>query len=265
MRHLLPPILTLFIGSISVAQGTEVAPPKLTQAIEFADGAALTIRYRAVPWGGDLNGRLLGAIDVTRGLKLGSALVPRGEYTVVFSRDGKGGAHLSLQVRDRSLKPMFLGLSKGTEHARRLELVITAGDQVGHAVVRVAFGDLTGRFAITTADSTALKKAVESAHADNRLATAKKEVQSILNQAQSYMVQNPGPPPTWEILLARDARGHRFIELDEPKLDPWGNSYVIANDPDFPNKPFVASWGPDGVEATEDDITNKSIRRRGRR
>lgn len=95
-----------------------------------------------------------------------------------------------------------------------------------------------------------------------RISTAQIEVKSILDQVNAYMVRNPGPVPTWEDLLRPDERGHKEIELDEPKLDPWGNEYVIAPDIDYPNKPYVQSWGPDMQPDTEDDIDNKTLSRR---
>ena len=95
-----------------------------------------------------------------------------------------------------------------------------------------------------------------------KIAAAQMEVKSILEQVNLYMIENSGPVPQWEDLLEADARGHAYIELEEPKLDPWGNEYIITNDMDYPRKPFVHSWGPDGQPDTEDDITNKTITRR---
>jgi general secretion pathway protein G len=95
-----------------------------------------------------------------------------------------------------------------------------------------------------------------------RISTAEIEVKSILDQVNGYMVRNPGPVPGWEQLLQPDERGHKWIELEEPKLDPWGNEYVITQDIDYPNKPYVQSWGPDMQPDTEDDIDNKKLGRR---
>ena len=95
-----------------------------------------------------------------------------------------------------------------------------------------------------------------------RVSAAEIEVKSIYTEVKNYMVQNPGPVPSWEEMLERDERGHRFIDSDEPKQDPWGNEYVIAPDVDYPNLPYVQSWGPDGQPDTEDDIDNKTITQR---
>ena len=45
----------------------------------------------------------------------------------------------------------------------------------------------------------------------------------------------------------------------EPPVDPWGTVYLIRPKPDNPEQPLVLSCGPDGVEGTEDDITNETI------
>lgn len=95
-----------------------------------------------------------------------------------------------------------------------------------------------------------------------RISAAEIEVKSIYTEVKNYMVQNPGPVPTWDDMIERDERGHRFIDVDEPKQDPWGNEYVITEDIDYPNLPYVQSWGPDEQPDTEDDIDNKTITQR---
>jgi len=92
-----------------------------------------------------------------------------------------------------------------------------------------------------------------------KISAAKMEVKSILEQVNLYMIENSGGVPQWEDMIRADARGHKYIELDAPKLDPWNHEYIITTDIDFPNKPFIHSWGPDGMPDTDDDITNKTI------
>lgn len=92
-----------------------------------------------------------------------------------------------------------------------------------------------------------------------KISAAKMEVKSILEQVNLYMIEQSGPVPQWEDMLRMDERGHQYIVLDAPKLDPWNNEYIITTDIDHPNKPFIHSWGPDGQPDTEDDITNKTI------
>lgn len=94
-----------------------------------------------------------------------------------------------------------------------------------------------------------------------RVEAAKIEVKEIYDTVKLYMIQNAGRLPEWEDLITPDAKGHKYIEIEEPKQDPWGNVYVIGRDPDYENKPMVASWGPDGQEGTDDDINNKNITR----
>ena len=91
---------------------------------------------------------------------------------------------------------------------------------------------------------------------------AEVQVQKIHGIVQTFMVKNGNRVPTWEQLLERDERGHRYYEADDIPLDPWGNEYVITNHPDYPNLPEIRCFGPDGEEETEDDITNESIKSR---
>ena len=91
------------------------------------------------------------------------------------------------------------------------------------------------------------------------IATAEMNVKEIQKVVETYMVQNRRRLPTWEDLLTRDARGNRYINYEDPPVDPWGNEYEIDRDPEYENQPMVMSWGPDGMRDTEDDITTKSI------
>lgn len=91
------------------------------------------------------------------------------------------------------------------------------------------------------------------------LATAELQVKALMDAVQSYMIENNRRVPTWQDLLTADERGHKWIERDSPCVDPWGNAYVIATDPDFDHGPVVQSAGPDGMPGTADDITNKTI------
>jgi general secretion pathway protein G len=91
------------------------------------------------------------------------------------------------------------------------------------------------------------------------LKTAEMNIGEIMDVVEMYMVENRHRIPTWEDLLTPDAKGHRYIEREDPPEDPWGNQYQITADPEFESKPMVLSWGPDRIENTEDDITSKSI------
>ncbi len=88
------------------------------------------------------------------------------------------------------------------------------------------------------------------------------EVNSIHDTVKIWIMRNPGRMPTWEDLIERDERGYRYIDVDEPKQDPWGNEYVITSHPDYEHIPVVLSWGPDGQEDTEDDILNGQKKKR---
>jgi general secretion pathway protein G len=60
------------------------------------------------------------------------------------------------------------------------------------------------------------------------------------------LVQQPGN-------LRNPEKWHPFLDKDLPD-DPWGNPYQYANDGDTFR---LWSWGPDGQDGGNDDITNK--------
>jgi general secretion pathway protein G len=79
---------------------------------------------------------------------------------------------------------------------------------------------------------------------------AQTDVKTIYGQAQLFKLRN-NRTPTMEDLTTEDDKGKTYIdEVD----DPWGNPYQIR---DLDRGKFeVISWGPDGSEQTEDDITS---------
>ncbi len=92
--------------------------------------------------------------------------------------------------------------------------------------------------------------------------TAKMQVRNIHDAVKTYMAQNAMEIPNWEQLITPDDRGHAYMDIQEPLIDPWDNEYVITVDPDYENKALVVSYGPDKIEGSEDDITNKTLQRR---
>jgi len=97
------------------------------------------------------------------------------------------------------------------------------------------------------------------------IGAAELQVKELHGVVKTFMIQNHSQLPTWEELIRRDEKGHRWIESEEPLVDPWGNEYVITTHPDFEHIPEIRSWGPDGQADTEDDITNETIMKRKER
>ena len=92
-----------------------------------------------------------------------------------------------------------------------------------------------------------------------KLETCKMQVGKFYETVKLYMAQNRSQIPTWEDLITPDERGHSYLELSKPPADAWGNEYLITTDPEFDHLPLVMSFGPDGQEGTDDDITNKNL------
>lgn len=93
-------------------------------------------------------------------------------------------------------------------------------------------------------------------HADHaREQTARTNAVTIARAVQSYRVRNGVLPASLAVLAERDAKGLR--ELEELPRDPWDNEFVLWQTDGDPGWE-VRSLGPDGVEATEDDVSSRS-------
>ncbi len=136
---------------------------------------------------------------------------------------------------------------------KRLSLARDTGASAGFTLVEIMVVIVIIGLLVALVAPNVLGRAEE---ADLRI--AKIDVGQIKDAVVSYMLTNRRIPG-WEDLLTPDARGHKYIEREDPKLDPWGNEYQITTDPDFENKPLVVSYGPDGLADTEDDITSKNV------
>jgi hypothetical protein len=76
----------------------------------------------------------------------------------------------------------------------------------------------------------------------------------IAGGVSSYRAKNGKLPESLEVLATKDERGRS--ELEEISPDPWGNAYELIPG-DRPMDWEVISYGPDGSQGTEDDISSK--------
>ena len=60
--------------------------------------------------------------------------------------------------------------------------------------------------------------------------------------------------PSLEDLTTPDEKGKTYLHENSDATDPWGNSYIIRETER--NRFEVISFGPDGAENTEDDISS---------
>jgi len=79
-------------------------------------------------------------------------------------------------------------------------------------------------------------------------------VESIANAVKMYRVQEGKLPSSLSALTEKNEKGRSYIE--EIAKDPWGKEYELLPG-DRPNEWEVVSWGPDGSEHTEDDISSR--------
>lgn len=103
-----------------------------------------------------------------------------------------------------------------------------------------------------------LSKSVLAKSQRAAIATAERNVARIKEVVDSFMLQKQGALPSWDDLLKPDDHGYRYIESNDPPVDPWGHRYVIRSVGDGTAKrAVVLSFGPDGVDGTADDISSK--------
>ena len=94
------------------------------------------------------------------------------------------------------------------------------------------------------------------------------QISNLESSLKFYSIDNRTFPSTEEglqALLTKPADENRarnwngsYLDADRLPADPWGNAFQYEYPPsrgarDLPN---IWSWGPDGKDATEDDIVN---------
>jgi len=103
--------------------------------------------------------------------------------------------------------------------------------------------------------ATMVARNVIGASDEARATKAKTDCRTIAGGVSGYRAKNGRLPESLEVLWTKDEKG--FSELEEVGDDPWGNPYVLREG-DRPTDFEVISWGPDGSEGTEDDISSKT-------
>lgn len=84
-----------------------------------------------------------------------------------------------------------------------------------------------------------------------KIKKAESDVNAIYQQAKLFKLTN-NKSPTMEDLTTPDQKGKTYIENNTK--DPWDHDYVIRERER--GKFEVISWGPDGNEGSEDDISS---------
>lgn len=94
-----------------------------------------------------------------------------------------------------------------------------------------------------------------------KLDTTKMQVLEFQKVVDYYILKNSRPPEDWNVLIEKDSTGYQYLESSEPPVDPWGNEYRMQPDPGGRrNRVMVVSFGPDGQEGSDDDITSENAR-----
>lgn len=83
---------------------------------------------------------------------------------------------------------------------------------------------------------------------------AQSNVESLAQSVKMYLVNVGKLPSSLAVLTEKDEKGRSYVEEIAP--DPWGKEYELVPG-DGPNDWEVVSWGPDGSEHTQDDISHR--------
>ena len=103
--------------------------------------------------------------------------------------------------------------------------------------------------------ATLVARNVVSSGDEARETKAKADVRMIADAVRGYRAKFGRMPEDLQTLATKDEKGRS--ELEELPLDPWDNEYVLREG-DRRGEFEVISYGVDGVENTEDDISSKA-------
>ena len=103
--------------------------------------------------------------------------------------------------------------------------------------------------------ATLVARNVIGAGDEARETKARTDLRMIADAVGSYRAKNGKMPPDLETLATKDEKGRS--ELNELPKDPWGNDYLLREG-DTPRDFEVVSWGADGSEGTDDDLSSKT-------
>ena len=102
--------------------------------------------------------------------------------------------------------------------------------------------------------ATMVARNVIGASDEARETKARTDIRMIADAVSSYRSKNGKLPESLEVLSTKDERGRSELQ-DLPK-DPWGNDYQLREG-DRPSEWEVISWGADGSDGTDDDLSSK--------
>lgn len=95
-------------------------------------------------------------------------------------------------------------------------------------------------------------------HMDSAKETAAKTgLKSLDDGVTSYKMRHSKLPKTMKDLIEKKGKRNPIIKGGEGAIiDPWGNEYQLKVDG---KEYYILSFGPDGLEGTEDDIRSDRL------
>ncbi|MFM1873450.1 MAG: type secretion system protein GspG [Planctomycetota bacterium] len=102
--------------------------------------------------------------------------------------------------------------------------------------------------------ATLVARNVIGASDEARITKAQTDCATIAGGVTGYRAKHGRLPDSLEVLWTKDEKGRS--ELEEVGNDPWDNAYQLREG-NGPNDWEIISFGPDGSEGTEDDISHR--------
>ncbi len=101
---------------------------------------------------------------------------------------------------------------------------------------------------------------VMQSHEDAMQATAKADLLRLHDTVAMYQLKHHQRPDDLVSLVSPDPKGRIWLSgFESTPRDPWGQDYILQAADDR-SQFEVVSWGPDGIESTEDDLTSRNAR-----
>ena len=103
--------------------------------------------------------------------------------------------------------------------------------------------------------ATLVTQNIMGASDESRVTKAQTDIKTIADSVRLYYTQRGRLPESLEALAEPDENNKTWItELTE---DPWGNAYQLREG-NTPREFEVISYGPDGSEGTDDDLSSRA-------
>jgi general secretion pathway protein G len=102
--------------------------------------------------------------------------------------------------------------------------------------------------------ATMVAQSVIGASDEARIKTTETSIRGLADSVKRYYITNGKIPTELAELVSKD-NGGPYVDGEEIPKDAWGHDFVLRGE--NKNDYEIISWGPDGNEGTEDDLSSR--------